>query len=153
VDRAVIDAFRRCEEPNVSVLALITWLGFPTAYIEYDKQPRAAGRSGWTLARKVKLVIDSLTAFTDAPIRLCWMAGAVLLALGVLTGLAGLVLLPSLGAGLLILVGALTALSGIHLVALGVVGEYVWRALAAARRRPLYVIEAAADAGASVRMR
>ena len=67
VDRVVIDAFRRCDEQHVSVFALITWLGFRQDYIEYDKQPRAAGRSGWTIARKIKLVIDSITAFSDAP--------------------------------------------------------------------------------------
>ena len=53
---------------HVSVFALITWLGFRQEYIEYDKQPRAAGRSGWTIARKIKLVVDSITAFSDAPI-------------------------------------------------------------------------------------
>ncbi len=69
VDRIVIDAFRRFGERHTSVLALLTSLGFRQAFIEYDKQPRAAGQSGWTLARKVKLVIDSVTGFTEAPIR------------------------------------------------------------------------------------
>jgi hypothetical protein len=48
VDRVVLDAFRQFGESNVSVLALITWIGFRQTYIEYDKQPRAAGRSGWS---------------------------------------------------------------------------------------------------------
>jgi dolichol-phosphate mannosyltransferase len=76
IDRLAIDAFRQCDERNVSVLALITWLGFPQAVIEYDKQPRAAGVSGWTLARKVKLVVDSVTAFSDLPLRMCAYGGA-----------------------------------------------------------------------------
>ena len=61
IDRAVIDAFRKFPERNVSVLALITWLGFRQEHLEYDKQPRAGGRSGWTLARKINLVVDSIT--------------------------------------------------------------------------------------------
>ena len=69
IDRVVIDAFRRFPERNVSVLALITWLGFRQESVEYDKQPRAAGQSGWTLARKIKLVVDSVTSFSDFPIR------------------------------------------------------------------------------------
>ena len=75
IDRLAIDAFRRCDERNVSVLALVTWLGFRQADIEYHKQPRAAGRSGWTLARKVALVVDSVTAFTALPMRVCGAAG------------------------------------------------------------------------------
>ena len=53
----------------------ITWLGFRQEYVEYDKQPRVAGRSGWTLARKIKLVVDSVTAFSDAPIRAVRLLG------------------------------------------------------------------------------
>jgi dolichol-phosphate mannosyltransferase len=139
VDRVVIDAFRRCDEQHVSVFALITWLGFRQEYIEYDKQPRAAGRSGWTLARKIKLVVDSVTGFSDAPIKACSMAGAVLFALGVLLIVVGIFVN---GAFTLLLAAIITA-AGLQLLALGVVGEYVWRALDESRRRPTYLVEAA----------
>ena len=56
---------------------------------------------------------------------------------------AGIALLPELGGGILIVIAVLFGLSGVQLVALAVVGEYVWSALAEARRRPQYVIEAA----------
>ncbi|MBM3778573.1 MAG: glycosyltransferase family 2 protein, partial [Acidimicrobiia bacterium] len=59
-DRAVLEAFRRRSERG-SVLAMVTSLGFRQALVEYDKAPRLSGRSGWTLARKVGLVADSLT--------------------------------------------------------------------------------------------
>lgn len=141
VDRVVIDAFRKFPERNVSVLALITWLGFRQESIEYDKQPRASGQSGWTLARKVKLVADSITSFTDLPIRLCSYAGVTLMAISVVVFAISLFLLPSVGAGLLFVLAVIIGLSGLQLLALGVVGEYVWRGLDEARRRPQYVIE------------
>jgi dolichol-phosphate mannosyltransferase len=150
VDRVVIDAFRRCEEPHVSVFALITWLGFRQDYIEYDKQPRVAGRSGWTIARKIKLVIDSITGFSDAPIKACWLIGAALLVIGLLSVVVGLVFFQSLQAAVVVLLGAMGALSGLHLCALAMLGEYVWRALDQARHRPIYVIEAMAGAGGSL---
>lgn len=143
VDRVVIEAFRQFPERNVSVLALITWLGFRQEYLEYDKQPRAAGRSGWTLARKVTLVVDSVTAFTERPIRLCSIAGAALIALSAVVGIGSLFLLPSVGAGLLFLLAVVIGLAGVQLLALGIVGEYVFRALDEARRRPPYLIEMA----------
>jgi dolichol-phosphate mannosyltransferase len=146
VDRVVIDAFCRFRESHPSVLALITSLGFRQEVIEYDKQPRTAGRSGWTRARQIALVVDSVTGFSEAPIRFISYAGAGLGALGLLLALLGVVLLPNLGAGLLILLAAVVGLGGLQLLAIGVVGEYVWRALGAARRRPLYLIEQVAGA-------
>ena len=144
VDRVVIDAFRRCDEQHVSVFALITWLGFRQEYIEYDKQPRAAGRSGWTIARKIKLVVDSITAFSDAPVQACWLLGAALMALGLVTVIVGLVVFESLQAAVVVLLGAMAGCTGLVLCALAMLGEYVWRALDQSRRRPLYVIEATA---------
>lgn len=141
IDRAVIEAFRRFPERNVSVLALITFLGFRQAHVEYDKQPRAAGQSGWTLARKITLVVDSVAAFSDAPIRACAYAGGVLIVAGIALAGAGAVLLPSVGAGLLLLLAVVVGLAGLQLLALGIVGAYVWRALDEARRRPQYLVE------------
>jgi dolichol-phosphate mannosyltransferase len=144
IDRVVIDAFRRCDEQHVSVFALITWLGFRQECIEYDKQPRAAGKSGWTIARKIKLVVDSITAFSDAPIQACWLLGAALMVLGLLTVVVGLVVFESLQAAVVVLLGAMAGCTGLVLCALAMLGEYVWRGLDQSRRRPLYLIEATA---------
>jgi polyisoprenyl-phosphate glycosyltransferase len=141
IDRTVIDAVRQFRERNVSVLALIMWLGFRQEYVEYDKQQRARGTTGWTLTKKVKLVIDSITSFSDLPIRFCSYAGLGLLAIALILGIIGLVLLPTLGAALFILLAAVTGLTGLQLLALGIVGEYVWRALDEARQRPAWLIE------------
>jgi len=150
IDRVVIDAFRQSRERNTSVFALITWLGFRQDQIEYDKQPRARGRSGWTLARKITLVVDSVTSFSDFPLRWCLYGGLSLLAASVLFGIGGLLLLPSLGAGLLLVVALVLALAGVQLGALAMVGQYVYRALDEARGRPRFVIEAVAGRLASV---
>ena len=68
---------------QVGVLALITWLGFRQESVEYDKQPRTAGQSGWTLSRKIKLVVDSVTSFSDFPIRIWTYVGLTLMIVGV----------------------------------------------------------------------
>ena len=102
VDRVVVDAFRRFSERNVSVLALITWLGFRQEYVEYDKQQRVSGQSGWTLARKIKLVVDSITSFSGFPIRLCTYIGLMFLVGSLVLLLFAVALLPELGGGLLL---------------------------------------------------
>jgi dolichol-phosphate mannosyltransferase len=144
LDRVVVDAFRRFSERNVSVLALITWLGFRQQFVEYDKQPRLSGQSGWTLGRKIKLVVDSITSFSDFPIRLCTYAGLLFLACSVVLVIVAVLLLPQLGGGVLLLLTLIVGLAGLQLVALGIIGEYVWRALEESRRRPPYLIEAMA---------
>ena len=151
-DSSALAEFRQFRERNVSVLALITWIGFRQETIEYDKQPRTAGRSGWTLARKVKLVVDSIVSFTDLPIRLCWYGGAALLALAVVVGVIGIAQLPTLGAALLLMLSVVLGLAGLQLIALGLIGEYVWRTLDEARGRPQYLIEAVADAAQGERI-
>jgi hypothetical protein len=143
-DRAVIDAFRQFPERSVSVLALVMWLGFRQEFIEYDKQPRTSGQTGWTLSRKIKLVIDSVTAFSEAPIRACLLLGFALLVAALPLAVAGLVRWAQTGRGhLVIIIGVVTGVAGLQLVATGLVGEYVWRALEESRRRPQFVIEAA----------
>lgn len=142
-DRRVVDAFRAFPERTTSLFNHLTWMGFKQEHVEYDKQPRTAGASGWTLSRKVRLVIDSVTAFSNAPLRWCAYVGAALLALALALTAVGMSLLPELGGGLLLVLAVLFGLSGLQMVALAIVGEYVWSALIEARRRPQFVIEAA----------
>lgn len=144
IDRVVIEAFRRLRERHVSVLAVITWLGFRQERVEYDKQPRLHGVSGWTLRRKVKLVLDSVTAFTALPIAACWSLGLLMLAAGVPLAVAGFggLRFSVLEPPHVVLLAGVIAATGLTLVLLGVVGEYVWRTLDESRQRPRYVIEA-----------
>lgn len=141
-DRRVVDAFRAFPERTTSLFNHLTWMGFRQEYVEYDKQPRTAGASGWSLARKIQLVIDSVTAFSSAPLRWCAYVGAAMLVVALVLTVAGVWLLPELGGGLLIVLAVVFGLSGVQMLALSMVGEYVWSALAEARRRPQYVIEA-----------
>lgn len=144
LDQRVVEALRQCRESPVSLLALITWMGFRQITVPYDKQARLHGRSGWSLGRKVKLVIDSVTAFSYLPIRCMSFLGILVALLGFLY--AGVVVVhavigkPTTGwASLMVVV---LVLGGVQMLMLGMLGEYVWRTLEEARRRPRYLIEA-----------
>lgn len=147
LDRRVVDAIRHCPERNVSLMGLIAWMGFRQTEIAYDKQARVHGRSGWNLKKKLKLVADSVTAFSDVPVRLMSYGGAALTAIGLAVG-AGAVVAGALGAawGLVAIAALVLVLAGLQMLVMGVLGEYVWRALDEARRRPAFVIEAATGA-------
>jgi dolichol-phosphate mannosyltransferase len=144
LDRAVVDAFARFPEGNTSILALLTWMGFRQASVTYDKQARLHGTSGWTLAKKLKLVVDSVTSFSAAPIRFIAYLGCGLGVLG-LAYASSLIVDAIRGvavAGWSAVIVVMLLLGAIQMVMMGVLGEYLWRALDESRRRPRYLVEA-----------
>jgi dolichol-phosphate mannosyltransferase len=145
IDRKVIDALNGIGEKHTSLLGMILWLGFRQTSLEYAKQARRAGRSKWTLSKKIKLFVDSVVSFSYAPIRIMslfgfLMAGAgFLYALSVIIGrLGGWV---TAGIGFAALMTVLLVGQGAILVMLGILGEYLWRTFDEARGRPRYIIE------------
>ncbi len=144
IDRQVIEVLERLDEKNSSLTLQVLWAGFRTDKVYFDRKDREKGESRWTFAKKFKLVMDSMMSFSYAPIRFMSMVGvlfnigAVLLFINILveyftqgTPIAGW---PSLMCVVL-------CSSGLILLMLGVLGEYVWRALDAARTRPPFIID------------
>ena len=146
VDRAAIDAFLAEADRHVSIFALMMSLGFRREFIHFDKQPRTRGRSGWTLSKKLKLVVDSVVGFSDFPIWWLTYAGAASIVMALVPAVVAVTVFSGLNAALLLLAALIIGLFGCHLIALGILGHYVWRGLDAARKRPLYTIEAVAKA-------
>ncbi len=143
-DRQVATEVLKLHERNSNVFYLMVWLGFAYVNIPYTRRKRQIGKSRWTLSKKVKLLIDSLMAFSFMPIRAISVIG---LGLGLLAFLYGLYVItlklihPSEPAGWTTLMVVLLFVSAFQMIALGVIGEYVWRGLDAARNRPLYVVK------------
>lgn len=140
--KSAANSLRRYKERNTSLFVLLFNLGYGQAAVEYDRAERTVGESGWTLRKRTKLAMDMLTAFSASPIR-------VISILGVLVGLGGLIFggatlvrgvmgqIQVSGWASLMVVSSL--MGGLTLVALGFLGEYVWRTLEETRGRPLYI--------------
>ena len=146
VDRQVCDLICRMGETNTYVMGLILWLGFRPVELPYHRGPRLAryGRSMWSLSRRVKYFIDSFVAFSYFPIRIASVLGIVLSIVGFLYALlvVGLRLIrgyqPEGWASLMVVV---LVVSGVQLFIMGILGEYLWRTLDVARRRPQFIVE------------
>lgn len=144
IDRKVIEVLERLDEKNSSLTLQVMWAGFQTEMVYFDRKDREKGKSRWTLAKKVKLVMDSMMSFSYAPIRfmtyigLLFDAFAALLLIGVLVEYftKGV---PIMGWASLMCVLLLS--SGLILSMLGILGEYLWRTLDASRTRPPYIID------------
>jgi dolichol-phosphate mannosyltransferase len=146
VDRYVCDLISRIEETNTYIMGLILWLGFKPVEIRYRRGPRLAryGRSMWSFTRRIKYFIDSFAAFSYFPIRIASVLGMVISFLGVVYALVIIALRVVRGyqpEGWTSLMVVLLVVSGVQLFIMGILGEYLWRTLDAARRRPLFIVE------------
>lgn len=143
LDRRVLTAFGQFHESNVSIMALLTWMGFRQDTITYDKQARLHGQSGWSFGKKLTLLVDSVTSFSFLPIRAMSLLGFIFAILGFLYALV--VLFNALAGrppeGWASLMVVVLVVSGVQMLMMGVLGEYLWRALDETRRRPPYIIE------------
>lgn len=143
IDRKVIQAITAMREKNTSIFGLILWTGFPQVFVPYNRQQRKRGKSRWTFSRKIKLMVDSFVSFSFAPIRLVTYIGMIFAVLGFGYGLLTVVrYLMGFTAiqGWASLVTVIVTLSGIQLVMLGIVAEYLWRTFDESRRRPPFLI-------------
>jgi polyisoprenyl-phosphate glycosyltransferase len=144
LDRRVIEALRAAPEKNTSLLSLIQWMGFEEDHITYTKAARHTGRSKWTLRKKLKLAVDSFVSFSYAPVRLASAFGLVFALSGFLY--AGVIAVRAFALGSPVqgwssLMCVLLIVSGVQLVMLGILGEYLWRTFDETRGRPRYIVE------------
>lgn len=152
LDRCVIDAVARLRERNRNVLALIAWLGFTQSRVDYDQIARRSGESRWTRRKMIKLAVDSLIQFSSMPLRLCTLTGATVAAAGLVYAVF-LVVRALVGVdtptGWPTVLVVLLLLGGTQLAVVGVMGEYLWRAVEETRDRPLYVVRDVSTHGAT----
>jgi dolichol-phosphate mannosyltransferase len=120
------------------------WLGFTPTVLEYDRRVRKYGRSRWTFRKKFNYFIDTIAGFSVAPLRMFSLFGIVVALLSFLYGawmalgaLLGLSDVP----GFATVIVLLCFFSGMNMIMLGIIGEYIWRIFDATSNRPQAVIE------------
>ncbi|TFD34644.1 glycosyltransferase [Cryobacterium sp. TMT2-10] len=138
-NRAVVHEILRLEESHSSLVGLLYWVGFRRAEVPYVRRTREHGESGWSFAKKRRYLLDSIFSFTDIPLTVLMSVGVVgglftiLAAIAVLVSfLAGAISEPGYTPLMLVILFSTFSL----LVALGIVGSYVWRAFENTKRRP-----------------
>ena len=141
--KRVREALLQWPEKNTSIFGQIFWLGFHQAGISYVKARRRAGCSKWNFSKRLKLGLDSILSFSFFPIRLISYIGLAVSLIGFLYAglivflrLSGLTRVP----GWATLMIVLLVVSGIQLLTLGVIGEYLWRTADQVKSRPIYVV-------------
>jgi dolichol-phosphate mannosyltransferase len=143
IDAKVLAAFQQMPERDRFLRGMFSWVGFKQAIVRFDRDERLAGASKYPLGKMIKLAIDGLVGFSDAPLRLALWIGVLVSAGAISYGLYILVIArftDQLVEGWASTVVILSFLSGMNLLISGIIGLYVGRIHNESKQRPLYFV-------------
>jgi polyisoprenyl-phosphate glycosyltransferase len=143
-DKKLKEEVLEMDEKNSNSLYLLIWLKYEYITIPYKRMERKIGKSRWTMKKKIKLFVDSFVAFSFAPIRIITISGFILGAVAIFYALfivynrlVGNIAVEGWTAMMLVFL----FVSAFQMIAIGILGEYLWRTLDASRKRPNYVVD------------
>jgi glycosyltransferase involved in cell wall biosynthesis len=143
IDRAVVDALKSLPERNRFMKGLYAWVGFRSVGVAYEPNERHAGESSFSMRGLSRLAITGVTAFTNAPLRLWSAVGATIAVGAILGGLWFIIEHYTFGAdvpGWATLAVSMMFFSGVQLLSIGILGEYVGRIFDEVKQRPVYLV-------------
>lgn len=150
MDRQVVDALKALPERNRFMKGLYAWVGFASTAIDYEPLPRAAGESSFGLRGSFALALTGVLAFSIAPLRALTMLGLMLATIAM--GYGAWVVAEYFWWGINVpgyatLVVGLMFFSGIQLLSIGILAEYVGRIYEEVKQRPMYLVQQRWGAG------
>ena len=143
IDKKVLEVIRQMPEKNKFLRGQIAWAGFDQTFVEYDRDARHAGETGYSVRKMMRLALDGITSFSNAPLKLVTYFGVIV---SLFAFLATLFVLYSIyvikdfvpGWGSLLI--SILFIGGVQMIAIGIIGEYLSRMNQNILNRPLYVI-------------
>lgn len=131
-------------EANSSLVGQLIWLGLRRRTVPYTRAGREVGKSGWTFRKKFRYMTDSIFSFTELPIHVLLLVGAIA---STLVAVAGVVVFAAWASGLITVAGYTPLLLSVLFIgaflifSMGVVGSYVWRTYDNTKQRPLTIVQ------------
>ncbi len=142
--RRVVLALQGMNETNRFMKGLFAWVGYEQVEFLYDRDPRYRGESKFNFFKLLNFALDGITSFTVVPIKLATYTGSLFAVLAMLWGgyfwVKTLIWGDPVG-GFPTLIVALCFFSGVQLMFLGIIGEYVARTNIEVKKRPLYLVD------------
>ena len=143
MDRKVVDALKRLPERNRFMKGLYAWVGFNSTAIDYEPLPRVDGKSNFGLRGSLSLAFTGILAFSIAPLRALTVTGLILSMLALSYGLwvVGEYFITGIAVrGYATIVVGMMFFSGIQLLSIGILAEYVGRIYEEVKQRPNYLV-------------
>lgn len=144
ISKEVKDKIMELNESNPFWQGQILWTGFPVKFIPYARQKRDTGKSRWTFSKKIKYLLDGVLNYSYAPLRFFALIGIISFLLGILYSMIIIIQYifwgtPFVGWAPLMII--ILLFSGMQLLVLGLIGEYLWRTLEQTKNRPKFIIK------------
>ena len=143
IDRKGVEVLKTLGEKARFTKGLYAWIGFKGTGVPFVVEERRFGTTKWSFRKLVRFAFDGIAAFSTVPLRIWTYLGFLISFLSIATAVFFFVRTMLFGTdlpGFPSLIVSITFFSGIQLMSLGVIGEYVGRIFAEVKRRPLYVV-------------
>ena len=143
ISRRALEALSEYKEVNIFLRGLVKQLGFKSDIVYYERNERFAGQSKYPLKKMLSFAFDGITSFSVKPIRMVTVVGFLvfLFSLGFIIYAIVQGILGNSQAGWSSLFCSIWFLSGIQIMAIGIVGEYIGKIYTEVKARPKYIIE------------
>lgn len=144
ISRRCVDLIRQSPERHRYLRGLRTWIGFSQKGIPVERDARQAGEPKYGVCKLFQLAFDGIFAFSVTPLRLATLFGLLSLLFSLCYALYAVyakLMLQQAPEGFTALIVSVTFLSGIQLVILGILGEYLGRVYEEIKRRPTYIVQ------------
>ncbi len=146
MDRCVIDELKKLHESHGFLRGMVSFVGFKQTFIEYDRDERASGISNYNrYLGSLKIAFNGIVGFSIRPLQVATILGGIIAVGAFLLGFwilfEKVILQAEMTPGLTWTIVLITFLSGVQLLSLGIMGEYVGRIYEEVKQRPLYIVE------------
>jgi len=145
IDKAIVAALNQMPEENRFLRGMISWVGFPSTAILYDREPRLLGKTSYSLFKMIKLAQNGIFGFSSRPLKISTYLGIFGIFFSLLYAaytISQKILNPlSSSAGFPTIMIAITSIGSIQLLSVGLLGEYLQRIYMEVKRRPLFLVE------------
>ncbi len=141
--REMVDAILKLRERNRFSKGIFSWVGFKTKWFEFENVERAAGETKWSFGKLLLYSFSGIVAFSTVPLQISSFAG-IIFAAGSLIGIVVTILLKLLGHSMVwgwpTLVCLILFVSGVQLLCIGVLGQYLAKTYIETKQRPQYIV-------------
>ena len=142
LDRRAVDTLLAMREKNAFFRALSSWIGFQTAQVEFEVQPRLEGQSKWSLRSLIRYAVTNITSFSTAPLQIVTLLGVVVFLCSVVLGVWSLWQKATGQAleGFTTVILLQLMIGSILMICLGIIGYYIAKIYEEIKDRPRYIV-------------
>ena len=143
MDRIVVEAFKEMPEQNRFIRGMVSWIGFDQVPLEYNRDDRFAGETKYPLRKMIKFATDGIVSFSTKPLKLTAIFGIGTIGISILLIIYTIItkIMSDTSMGWASTMCVILFFSGVQLLSLGVIGEYIARIYDESKNRPLYLVK------------